>query len=133
MKRTLTCALAAAGALAFAAPASADPALDGTYSMVGGSDQFYATVTSSCVTEGCTAGIVSNRGWTSVATLTDGRWNFSITKPDGAICDDGNFAPGVIADSLDAATLAGTVSTDSIGQCPGGQVTQGPVQLQKVG
>ncbi len=40
-------------------------------------------------------------------TLTDGRWNFSVTKPDGFICDDGSYQPAVISISVDPATLAG--------------------------
>lgn len=140
MKRTCTTALMAAGvatavaALGPAVIAGADPAaLSGKYDVVGGSDQFYVTANATCATEGCTASLVSNRGWTSVATLTDGRWNYNVTKPDGVICGDGNFADVVIKYSIDANTLTGTVTADSNGECPGGQVTQVPVQFQKVG
>lgn len=125
--------LAAVGA---AAPAAADPApLNGRYAVAGGSDQFFVTATSSCpaATEGCTASLVSNRGWTSVATLTGGRWTYDVVKPDGVICGDGNFADVVIRYSIDANTLAGNVLADSNGECPGGQVTQFPVQLTKIG
>jgi len=128
------CSLAAMVALGSASPAYADPVPpNGQYALVGGSDQFYVTVSSNCATEGCTASLVSNRGWTSVATLTNGRWNYNVTKPDGAVCSDGNYADIVIRYSLDAKTLAGTVTADSNGECPGGQVTQAPIQLQKVG
>ncbi|MEI7546144.1 MAG: hypothetical protein WCJ53_15125 [Mycobacteriaceae bacterium] len=140
MKSTITrglvaaCSLAAMAALGFASPAYADPVPpNGQYSLVGGSDQFYVTVASTCATEGCTASLVSNRGWTSVATLTNGRWNYNVTKPDGVVCGDGNYADVVIRYSLDANTLAGTVTADSNGECPGGQVTQAPIQLQKIG
>ena len=127
------CSLAAVTALGTASPAHADAALNGQYSVVGGSDQFYVTVVSNCATEGCTANLVSNRGWTSVATLTNGRWNYNVTKPDGVICGDGNYADIVIRYSIDATTLAGTVTADSNGECSGGQVTRAPIQLQKVG
>ena len=138
MNRSITRALAAGALVAgtaafFAGPARADAELNGKYAVVGGSDQFYVTVTPACATEGCTASLVSNRGWTSVATLTDGRWNYNVTKPDGVICGDGNFADVVIRYSIDANTLTGTVTADSNGECPGGQVTTAPLQLQKAG
>jgi len=145
MKRTITGALAAtfvtatvaaAIPMGFVAPANADPSpLSGRYAIVGGVDGIYVDATSSCAaaTDGCTANLASNRGWTSVATLTGGRWNFTVTKPDGVVCDDGSFAPVSIAYSVDAATLAGTITADSNGDCPGGQVTQAGFQLQKIG
>jgi opacity protein-like surface antigen len=138
MTRTTARAVVAAGALSAAALVSAASAAaavapNGRYSVVGGSDQFYVTITSNCATEGCTAKLVSNRGWTSVATLTGGRWSYSVTKPDGVICADGNYANVVIRYSVDADTMAGTVLADSNGECPGGQVTQFPVQLTRIG
>jgi hypothetical protein len=132
--RALTAGALVAGAAALTAgPAYADAELNGKYAVVGGSDQFYVTANATCATEGCTASLVSNRGWTSVATLTGGRWNYNVTKPDGVICGDGNFADVVIRYSVDANTLNGTVTADSNGECPGGQVTSVPVQLTKVG
>ena len=145
MKRTITGALAAtfvtatvaaAIPMGLIAPANADPSpLSGRYAIVGGADSLYVTATSNCTTpaDGCTANLVSNRGWTSVATLTGGRWNFTVTKPDGVVCDDGSYAPVSIAYSVDAATLAGFITADSNGDCPGGQVTQAQFQLQKIG
>jgi hypothetical protein len=139
MKLTITrglaaaCSLAAVTALSAASPAHADAGLNGQYSVAGGSDLFYVTAVSNCATEGCTASLVSNRGWTAVATLTNGRWNYGVTKPDGVVCSDGNYADIIIRYSLDANTLAGTVTADSNGECSGGQVTQAPIQLQKVG
>lgn len=136
--RTLTTAAAAtvAAALGFAASASADPALiNGTYAVKGGDDGAVVTAASNCnpVVNGCTANLTSTVGWTSVATLTDGRWNFTVTKPDGIVCDNGNYAPVRIAYSVNAATLAGTITADSNGDCPGGQITQAPFQLTKIG
>lgn len=114
--------------------ASADPSpLNGRYSAAGGSDQFFVTVTSNCVTNGCTANLVSNKGWTSVATLNNGIWTFDVVKPDGVICDDGNFADVVIRYAVDANTMTGSVDADSNGECPGGQVTRFPFQLTKLG
>jgi hypothetical protein len=139
MKLTITrglaaaCSLAAVAALGAASPAHADAGLNGQYSAAGGSDLFYVTAVSNCATEGCTASLVSNRGWTAVATLTNGRWIYSVTKPDGVVCSDGNYADVIIRYSLDANTLAGTVTADSNGECSGGQVTQAPIQLQKTG
>jgi hypothetical protein len=134
--RMLTTATAVAAALGFAASASADPALiNGTYAVKGGDDGAVVTASSNCVpvVNGCTANLTSTLGWTSVATLTDGRWNFTVTKPDGVVCDDGSYAPVRIAYSVDAATLTGTVTADSNGDCPGGQITQAPFQLSKIG
>lgn len=134
--RTLTTAAAVAAALSFAASASADPALiNGTYAVQGGDDGAVVTASSDCVpvVNGCTANLSSTVGWTSVATLTDGRWNFTVTKPDGVVCDDGSYAPVRIAYSVDAATMTGTITADSNGDCPGGQITQTPFQLIKVG
>lgn len=136
MNRSFTRALTAAGLAAGAAVATAGLAqadLAGRYSAVGGSDQFYVTVTPACVTEGCTASLVSNRGWTAVATLHNGTWTYNVVKSQGAICADGNFADIVIRYAIDNNTLAGTVTADSNGECPGGQVTQAPIQLTKIG
>lgn len=127
-------ALAAVAAIASAATTHAAPgSLSGRYAVAGGSDQSVVTAQSNCATEGCTATLVSNLGWTAVATLNGGRWNFDVVKPDGVICSDGNFADVVIRYSIDASTLAGTVHADSNGECPGGQVTQSALQLTKVG
>ena len=66
-------------------------------------------------------------------TLNNGVWTYNVTKPDGVICGDGNYADVIIRYALDANTLAGTITADSNGECPGGQVTQAPIQLTKVG
>jgi hypothetical protein len=136
--RTLTSAAAAAAvtAIGFAASASADPAsINGTYAVRGGDDGAVVTASSTClpVVNGCTANLNSSVGWTSIATFTDGRWNFTVTKPDGVVCDDGSYAPVRIAYSVNAATMTGTLTADSNGDCPGGQITQAPFQLIKVG
>ena len=124
-------ALAAGTAIGSAGLAHAD--LSGKYSVAGGSDQFYVTATANCATEGCTASLVSNRGWTAVATLHNNTWTYNVVKPQGAICADGNFADIVIRYAIDNNTMAGIATADSNGECPGGQVTQAPIQLTKVG
>ncbi|MCX2933854.1 hypothetical protein ORI20_26640 [Mycobacterium sp. CVI_P3] len=133
--RTLTtaAAVAAAAALGFAASASADPGpINGTYAVDDGADGAVVTVSSNCATNGCTANLASNLGWTSVATLTNGQWNFTVTKPDGVVCDDGSYAPVRIAYTVNAASLKGTLVADSNGDCPGGQITEAPFQLTKL-
>ena len=143
MKRTITSALTAVGVaagtalvvLGAPAPANADPSpIQGTFAVIGGDDGAVVTATSSCpaLTNGCTANLVSTVGWTSVATYTNGRWNFTVTKPDGVVCDDGSYAPVRIAYSIDATTLTGLITADSNGDCPGGQITQAPFQLKKL-
>ena len=106
--------------------------MSGTYAIAGGADGLYATFTPSCATDGCTASIVSNVGWTSVATMSGGRWNFNVTKPDGIVCENGAYAPVTIKYSIDPVTLTGTLLADSNGDCPGGQITQSPLQLKKL-
>ncbi len=127
------CAAAALAGLGAAAPASALPLFNGIYDIDGGSEEFYWTVQSTCATEGCTANIISNRGWTAVATLTGGRWVFNTSKPDAMVCPDGSFAPIVLRYSLDGANLSGLVTADSNGECVGGTITQVPIHMVKVG
>ncbi|BBZ79165.1 hypothetical protein MANY_45020 [Mycolicibacterium anyangense] len=131
----ISVATAAVIPVALSAPANADAVpLTGTYAIIGGADGAQVTATTNCdpLVEGCTANLVSTVGWTSVATLTGGRWNFTVTKPDGVVCADGSYAPVSIAYSVDAATLAGVLTADSNGDCPGGQITQAAFQLQRV-
>lgn len=143
MKRAITgilgaASVVAAGAVAvlgWPAAANADPSpMNGTFAVIGGDPGAMVTATSNCpvLVDGCTANLVSTVGWTSVATLSNGRWNFTVTKPDGVVCDDGSYAAVRIAYSIDAATLTGTLTADSNGDCPGGQITQAPFQLKKV-
>jgi hypothetical protein len=129
-----TCVAAAVGAIGFAAPASADAQpLNGTYTIEPGVDDFSWNITSNCATDGCQATISSPRGWSTIATMTGGRWNFTVTKPDGVVCGDGSYAPVVILYSIDGATLNGYLTTDSNGECPGGQITRAPFLLKKIG
>lgn len=131
------CAAAAAAmavaALDAAAPVGADSTTPGgVYAIEGGADGFFIVVKPNCVTDGCVAEITSNRGPDGVATLTNGRWDFKVVKPDGVVCEDGDYAPIVIDYSVDAVTLDGILTADSNGGCPGGQVTQAPFRLRKI-
>ena len=129
---TAAAATATAG-LALAGPTHADPpSIDGVYAIDGSTEGSVITVLSNCATEGCTATVTSTRGWTSLATMTDGMWTFTVTKPDGVVCDDGNYAPIYIRYSVDPTTLTGSLTADSGGQCPGGQVTQTPLELRRI-
>ena len=129
----VACAAAALAAVGLAAPAQADPSLlNGTYDIDGGDQDAYWTASSTCATDGCVARIVSNVGWSGNAVMNNGRWNLTVTKPDGVVCSDGNYAPVVIAYSVDAASGAGTVTADSNGNCPGGQITAAQFQIRKI-
>lgn len=121
-------------ALGFAAGAHAEaPLLNGIFAGAEGDPAITWTITSQCAPAGCTADIASVKGWRSVAQLVDGRWQFAITKPDGAICADGRYEPAYILMSLDPVTLDGIMTNDSNYGCPGGTVTQEPFQLRQVG
>ncbi|CAJ1586127.1 hypothetical protein [[Mycobacterium] wendilense] len=130
----LTAGALAAAALGFAGGAHAEPPLlNGTYTGSGGADEFLWTISSSCAPAACTATVSSNQGWVSPATFYGGSWHFVVTKPDGAICEDGRYAPAFISIDVDPVTLAGAVSSDSNYGCPGGHIDRTPFQLTKVG
>ncbi|MFY9490764.1 MAG: hypothetical protein WAP49_07795 [Mycobacterium sp.] len=127
------CVVATAATLGLAAPAQANPSLlNGTYDIDGGDQDAYWTASSTCATDGCVARIVSNVGWSGNAVMNNGRWNLTVTKPDGVVCSDGSYAPVVIAYSVDAVSGAGTVTADSNGDCPGGQITAAQFQIKKI-
>jgi len=133
IKTVVTAGAAVAfGVLGPAATASALPLFNGTYDIDGGSEEFYWTVQSTCADEGCTANIMSNRGWTAVATMTGGKWLFATSKPDAMVCPNGSFAPIILRYAIDDTTLQGVVTADSNGECAGGQVTQVAIQLKKL-
>ncbi|WP_197382831.1 hypothetical protein [Mycolicibacterium mengxianglii] len=132
----MTAAVAmAAFAAGSAAPASAEPApasvpFNGTYT--GGDAENVWTVATQCQTEGCTGTVSSNQGWAVPAKLVQGMWQFIITKPDGVICDDGDYAPAYIELEVSPVTLNGTITTDDNYSCPGGNVTTAPFTLTKI-
>lgn len=131
--RTLGCAVAAlAAAIGFAGPAHADPPLlNGIYQ--GADGQFAWTIATECAVSGCSGTVSSNQGWASPMTLTDGHWNFHVAKPDGAVCNDGSFAPVVIRVSIDPESLAGVVTHGSDGACSGEDAAPRPFQLKRIG
>ncbi len=126
-------AVTSLGVIGAASPALADPPpFNGIYLVSSGDPDLFWTVSSDCPTNGCTANVTSNRGWNSVATMAGGRWEFTVTKPDAVICDDGNYAPASVSISVDPVTLDGTMSNDSNEGCPGGLVSQMPFKLTKI-
>lgn len=133
LTRTLVAALTMTGAAAgLAATAHAEPPpFNGTYA--GGDAENTWVVTTGCQTDGCTGTVSSNQGWQVPTKMVNGLWHFIITKPDGAICSDGSYAPAYIELEVDPATLNGTISLDDNYSCPGGTVTTTPFTLTKVG
>jgi hypothetical protein len=137
MKLTFTRTLATAAAMTavaagFAGSAHAEPpSFNGSYT--GGDVENVWTVQTACPTEGCTGTVSSNQGWQVPAKLVSGLWQFLITKPDGAICADGNYAPAYIEIEVDPASLNGTINLDDNYSCPGGNVTTSAFKLTKVG
>ena len=93
ISRTLaaTAVLSVVG-VGFTGIAHADPPLlNGTYSGADGDPTSLMVIATTCGPTGCTGSVASNKGWTVPATLTNGRRNFTVTKPDGVICADGRF------------------------------------------
>ena len=133
--RTLATLVAAPAiaAVAFAAAAAADPPLlNGVYGSTDGDPYNVWTFATTCAPAGCTGTVTSNQGWQTPTMLSGGRWNFTVSKPGGLTCADGHYEAAVVSMSLDPATLAGVVSSDSNYGCAGGIVTQSPFQLQKI-
>ena len=133
--RTLASAIAvpAIASVALAGTTHADPPLlNGTYSVIDGDPMSVWTIATSCGPAGCAGTVASNKGWTSPATLTSGRWTFTVSKPGGLNCD-GHYEPAVMSMSIDPVTLGGVLSSDSNFGCAGGILTQNPFQLRKVG
>lgn len=133
--RTLASGLAALGmaATGFAAPAQANPPLlNGIYT-TGDPENVWTIATSCGFLSACTGSVASNAGWNSPINFVNGRWDFTVTKPDAVICADGSYAAAVISVSIDPATLGGVMSADSNGHCPGGITNQTPFQLRKLG
>ncbi|WP_422742753.1 hypothetical protein ACN27E_15465 [Mycobacterium sp. WMMD1722] len=120
--------------LALAGAANADPALlNGVYGSADGDPYNVLSITTGCGPAGCAGTVTSNQGWTTPTTFSDGRWNFTVTKPGGLTCEDGHYEPAVVSLSVDPVTLAGISTSDSNYGCAGGVLTQSPFQLQKVG
>lgn len=118
-------------AISSAGTAYADPPLlNGVYQ---GADQEFAwTIATSCGPVDCNGTVSSNQGWNSPMSLIDGHWHFSITKPDGAVCAGGIYAPAIIRVSIDPVSLGGVVTTSSNGECPGSTLDSRPFQLHQL-
>jgi hypothetical protein len=137
MKLMITRTLATAVALTAVAAGSAisahaaPPSFNGAYT--GGDVENVWNVTTACAEEGCTGTVASNQGWQVPTKMVNGLWQFLITKPDGAICADGSYAPAYIEIEVDPTSLNGTLALDDNYSCPGGNVTTSPFTLTKVG
>ena len=63
-----------------------------------------------------------------------GEWSVGFRRHEARrrrVCGR-QLRPGDHRLPVDASTLTGTVTADSNGECPGGQITQVPVQLKKI-
>ncbi|KAA1429872.1 hypothetical protein F0402_16930 [Mycolicibacter arupensis] len=121
-----------AAAISCAVPAFAEPPLlNGVFQ--GADEEFAWTIATSCSQVDCNGTVSSNQGWTSPMRLVNGEWHFSVTKPDGGLCADGNYVPTVIEVMIDPASLGGVVTTSSDGECPGSTLTSRPFQLHQLG
>jgi len=132
ISRTLASAVALSAIVgtALAGNAHADPPLlNGKFRGADGDPLAVWTIATSCGSAGCTGTVASNKGWTSPATLTGGRWNFTVTRPGAITCADGREEPLVVSLSVDPVTLDGVITADSNYGCPGGTLTQTPFQL----
>lgn len=132
--------LTACGALlvATASPAAAAPELmSGDYQvLVDGSDYGVWAFSPDCdiLAEGCTARVTARpKGWTAVATLTQGRWNLTRTSEELFGCRDGSSSPGELRAKWDAGTLTGSMLLVPNGSRCGGSdaVLRGALKLLK--
>lgn len=108
--------LAAYGVMLFAAagPVAAAPELmSGDYQIrVDGSDYGVWAFAPDCEVpaDGCTAQVTARpKGWSAVATLSDGRWRLSRTSEKMFGCSDGSSTPGELRAVWDAGTLTGSL------------------------
>ncbi|MFM9035859.1 MAG: hypothetical protein ACKOQ4_16530 [Mycobacterium sp.] len=131
----------AAGALALlvaAVPAQADPApMNGDYRVrVDGSDFGVWTFTPECTTAagGCTATVEARaKGWSAVATLSEGRWTLTRTSETLFGCGDGSSSAGEMRAKWDAGTLTGSLLMVPDGKRCGGSSAplRGALELLK--
>src|SRR6478609_1766393 len=121
--------------VATAGPAFADDPMNGQYAYTSDTGEHSsATITSTCQDEGCVAHVVGVKGNVQGdATFTGGRWNLSVTNPQGDICDNKAF-PADQVYSWDPVTLTGTLTSQYGPSCDGipGIATTG-FKLTKIG
>lgn len=115
--------------------ASADPALNGTYTydvteeIDRGAPVDIDALRTWTVTPcgpGC-AHVSSSRGdglgataaYTGDLQLVDGVWQMTVSRPDLAVCNDGRSLPGTVVYSVDPATLTGTANGTLASDCDG--------------
>ena len=111
--------------LAIAVPAAASPSLmNGDYQIrVDGSVFGVWTFTPDCdaATDGCMARVESQpKGWTAVATLSEGRWSLTRTSQTLFSCGDGSASPGELRAKWDAGSLTGSLLLAPAGKGCGG-------------
>jgi hypothetical protein len=108
-----------------AGPAAASPGLMiGDYQIrVDGSDFGVWSFSPDCdaVADGCTARVEAHpKGWTAVATLSEGRWSLTRTSQTLFGCSDGSTSPGELRAKWDAGSLAGSMLLVPAGKRCGG-------------
>ena len=139
--RRLTIPLAFGGVLIplVAGPAAASPALmAGDYQIrVDGSDFGVWTFTPDCdaPADGCSAHVEAHpKGWTAVATLSEGRWTLTRTSQTLFGCGDGSSSPGELRAKWDAGSLTGSMLLVPAGKRCGGSDAplRGALKLVKV-
>ena len=95
--RTFAVALAApaiAGVALAGTTAAADPPLlNGTYGSTDGDPYNVWTIATSCGAAGCSGTVASNQGWTSSHHAVRWPLKFTVSKPGGLTCDDGDANP----------------------------------------
>ena len=96
-----------------AGPAAAGPSLmNGDYQIrVDGSDFGVWTFTPDCdAADVCTAHVEAHpKGWTAVATLSEGRWSLTRTSQTLFGCGDGSTSPGELRANWDAGSMTGSL------------------------
>lgn len=135
----ITLALCGLAIATVPAPAPALPAvMDGDYQIrVDGSDFGVWTFTPDCDTgaDDCTARVEAQpKGWTAMATLSEGRWSLTRTSPTLFGCKDGSTSPGELRARWDAGSLSGSMLLVPAGKRCGGSDAplRGALRLSKV-
>jgi hypothetical protein len=111
-------AIFAASGLCFASPAQADD-FSGTYIRTGPGtpSAWQSTWLVTPCGPGC-AHVADSSGWGVDAHMTNGRWTFSVDRPDATRCLNDGWAPGTALYSVDAVRLDGIVVTSNPAPCP---------------
>ena len=113
----------AAGGVAWAAPAAADPEVFGTYTFVADDGESATWMLTPCADNapGCVR--VSETGnskrapWSGDAHWSVGSLILFVQQPDAILCEDGPAAPGMNTYSWDGGSMSGSVSILTNGAC----------------